>query len=85
MKEIILSVDPSGDLSFIYTDDIDNCALRQELGGELSIRRASHVEPVGHLWDADMTPVGGPSSLGPYNSRAAALAAEVQWLQENVL
>lgn len=79
-----LSVTPDGTLSFIYTDDVDRFALQEELGGELSIRRGSHVEPTDDgRWQADMSPVGGPV-LSPFETRAAALAAEVAWL-ENVL
>ena len=36
------------------------------------------------LWWADMSPVGGPS-LGPYRHRSEALAAEVEWLEDNFL
>ena len=48
--------------------------------GEASIRRASHVEPEGTAWVADMSPVNGPK-LGPYTRRADALDAERRWLE----
>lgn len=35
-----------------------------------------------HQWAADMAPSGGPL-LGPFDSRQSALAAEVEWLQQN--
>jgi hypothetical protein len=46
-----------------------------------SIERASFVEPddVG-IWWADMWPMLGPK-LGPFETRAAALAAEREWLE----
>lgn len=42
--------------------------------------RASHVEPAGNAWTADMAPVGGPV-LGPFPLRSDALAAERNWLR----
>lgn len=86
MAEVELLISPDGrSVRAIYTDDYDFRALGLGLGS-LSISRASHVEPTPDgKWDADMTPVGGPSSLGPFNSRAAALAAEAVWLRENAL
>lgn len=35
-------------------------------------------------WQVDLSLSGGPV-LGPYRSRADALSAEVQWLEEHVL
>lgn len=85
VQAVTLSVAPDGTLSFIYTDDVDRFALQEDLGGELLVRRASMVEPTtASGWEADLSPVGGPV-LGPFINRAAALAAEVAWLQENVL
>ena len=53
--------------------------------GNLSITRASHVEPnsVGQ-WMADLSPVGGPV-LGPFEFRTDAIAAEVDWLRKHWL
>lgn len=80
-----LAIDPSGALRGLYTDTVDWRALGDALGS-LSIHRASHVEPTPEgLWDADMTPSGGPASLGPFPLRQAALDAEVAWLQEHRL
>jgi hypothetical protein len=51
--------------------------------GTVTIARASHVEPnEDGQWFAQM--VGGPV-LGPFAKRSAALAAEVAWLESNVL
>jgi hypothetical protein len=80
-----LTIRDDGTVQALYTDDVD----MRELGlvlGSLGIRRASRVEPTSDgRWDADMTPVGGPASLGPFNSRQAALAAEIAWLEREVL
>jgi len=46
---------------------------------DLATRRASHVEPVGGGWVADMGPVGGPV-LAVCRTRAEALASERAWL-----
>jgi hypothetical protein len=53
--------------------------------GQLTITRASHVEPDNRgLWQADLTPVGGPL-LGPFERRSEALAAERDWLESHWL
>lgn len=72
--ELIIGVE--GSAHSLYDEQIDWTAL-----GQVSIRRASHVEPnVDGSWCADLQPVGGPK-LGPFDKRSAALAAEVAWLQ----
>ncbi len=69
-------ISPDGTARMIYTDDFDAQAI-----GQASITRASHVEPApGGGWTADMGPSGG-AILGPFATRAAALAAEVAWLE----
>jgi hypothetical protein len=64
----------------VYSEEIDLAAL-----GSPVITRASHVEPdpQGRWW-ADLSPVGGPT-LGPFDSRSEALAAERSWLETNWL
>ena len=53
--------------------------------GNLTIRRASHVEPDANgQWLADLSPVAGPT-LGPFATRSEALAAEEAWLVANRL
>jgi hypothetical protein len=53
--------------------------------GRLSITRGSHVEPDSEgRWIADLSPVDGPR-LGPFEHRSQALAAEVDWLNQNWL
>ena len=56
-----LVVDRGGAVRCLYGEAIDLAAL-----GNVSIRRASHVEPdeQGRWW-ADLGPVGGPR-LGPF-------------------
>jgi len=74
-----ISVTPQGDTVFIYNEDFDVSFL-----GCTTIARASHVEPYVGGWSADMSPVGGPVLTG-FTKRSQALAAEVAWLEENVL
>lgn len=63
----------------IYSDD---AAEMLKSVGNVSIARASHVEPAQGGWSADMSPVGGPV-LGPFDRRGAAIDAEIAWLKEN--
>jgi hypothetical protein len=75
-----LLVDPAGDVRCVYGEELD---LRQL--GQVSIRRASTVEPdEGGRWWADLSPVNGPR-LGPFGRRSDALEAEVRWLNEHWL
>lgn len=80
--EHLLVIRPDGTGCAIYDDELAPVLF---LCGRLSIRRASHVEPVitdGCTlgWQADLSPSGGPI-LGPFASRREALAAERLWLQ----
>lgn len=68
----------TGDLQFIYCDRL---APLLEMG-KATVKRASHVEPAGKKWTADMSPVNGPV-LGPFKLRQQALDAERAWLQDN--
>ena len=71
-----------GDTSrFVYRDD--TAAIMSRIGSESETFRASHVEPCGNQWTADMGPVDGPV-LGPFNTRESALKAELSWIQENM-
>jgi hypothetical protein len=76
--ELIVGI--HGNMRCVYSETID---LRQI--GQLTITRASHVEPTpaGH-WTANLEPIGGPV-LGPFSHRTEALAAESQWLSDNWL
>ena len=75
-----LVVDPRGRIRAVYDERIDWRAL-----GRVSITRASHVEPDAEgRWTADLRPVGG-GVLGPFDRRAAALEAELAWLEAHWL
>ena len=77
-SSVNVTVLTNGDLRFIYDDEIASLLSH----GNATIHRASHVEPSGTGWTADMTPVDGPV-LGPFALRHDALTAEVEWLQRN--
>ncbi len=75
-----LLVQPDGTVLSIYQEAIDLSAI-----GHPTIARASHVEPTQEgLWQADLTPVGGPV-LGPFGRRSEALQAELDWLENHWL
>jgi hypothetical protein len=75
-----LLVKPDGSVRTIYDETIDLGVL-----GQLTITRASHVEPDEEgRWEADLTPVGGPV-LGPFERRSEALEAERDWLERHWL
>ena len=70
-----------GTIRCLYGEAIDLTAL-----GEISIRRASRVEPDRDgCWRADLTPArllnGDRAFLGPFKRRADALAAEAAALE----
>jgi len=75
-----LLIDRHGQAFCIYGEAIDLTAL-----GQVSIRRASHVEPDQDAqWWADLSPVAGPV-LGPFPCRTDALQAECEWLETHWL
>ena len=74
-----LRIEPSGQVTCLYGEAIDLAVL-----GEISIRRASHVEPDDDgRWWADLSPVGG-ERLGPFARRSDALRAEVAWIDRQL-
>jgi hypothetical protein len=80
MTLIEVVVVPDGMVKMIFDERYDLRVI-----GCARIARASHVEPTdGGQWTADLSPVGGPT-LGPFDQRREALAAEVRWLQQNWL
>ena len=71
-----------GSVRYVYTEEVDQRALAEALGGALRIERASHVEPnADGTWSAAM--VGGPV-LGPFALRSEALAAEIVYLDRHL-
>jgi hypothetical protein len=77
---IEIVIGPGGDACTIYDERFDVACL-----GEVTIRRASFVEPDARgRWFADLSPVDGPQ-LGPFGKRSAALDAEVAWLRLHVV
>jgi hypothetical protein len=73
-------VQPNGAIRCLYDETIDLSQV-----GQLSIRRASHVEPAaGGQWFADLSPMEGPI-LGPFPRRSEALAAERAWIEDHQL
>jgi len=73
-----ITIATDGTVRTLYTE-----AIQLDNIGTCTIRRASHVEPdqQGH-WYAEM--IDGPR-LGPFPTRSAALAAEVNYLESNIL
>ena len=76
-----LRIAPNGEITFIYSDDLAGLLTL----GQAEVNRASHVEPgpTGG-WFADMSPVAGPKLTG-FTLRSEALAAEVEWLNREVI
>ena len=75
-----IMIQPDGTVRCVYGEQLDLLSL-----GLTDIKRASHVEPLpSGDWLVDLEPVGGPE-MGPFAKRSEALAAELQWLEENWL
>jgi len=75
---MLMVIDPSGHIHCLYGEQIDLSSL-----GEVTIRRASFVEPDRSGWYADLSPVGGPT-IGPLPLRSQALQAEYLWLEQHL-
>ena len=75
-----LVIDTQATVRCLYDEAFDLSPL-----GDVSIRRASHVEPdeSGRRW-ADLAPSGGPK-LGPFAYRSEAIAAEMAWIEAHGL
>lgn len=80
MEKYVLRIE-NGAMTFVYADPLAPLAA---LG---RVVRASRVEPhpTRPGWIADMEPSGGPvlGEFDPYQTRAAALEAEREWLREH--
>lgn len=77
-QEFEIGSDDLGNLIYIYDDSL---SFLQGLGNA-SVKRASHVEPTEDgRWTAEM--VDGPT-LGPFDLRGEALAAEVEFLKSTL-
>ncbi len=74
----LLEIAPDGTLTFLWDDAL---APLMELGSGY-LQRASHIEPQGTEWVADLSPMGGPT-LGAFPLRNDALVAERDWLQRH--
>ena len=75
-----LFIAPGGQVKALYGEEIP----LEELG-ELSIKRASFVEPTPTgQWQVDLSPASGPL-LGPFKYRSQGLEAERQWLIQHYL
>jgi hypothetical protein len=75
---VVVVVTPEGIVRTLYHEEWALAAL-----GLLHIERASHVEPTPEgQWLAQI--IDGPV-LGPFPTRSAALAAEVDWLSRERL
>jgi hypothetical protein len=80
-ERFVIKITTEGKMQFIYNDRLRGLLTH----GKSKVVRASHVEPAPEGgWTADMEPVGGPI-LGPFPLRSEALAAEVAWIEKNVL
>ena len=74
----LLEIAPDGTLTFLWDDSLGSLLHL----GEGSLQRASHIEPQGIEWGADLSPIGGPA-LGTFPLRNDALIAERDWLQQH--
>lgn len=71
-------IEPDGTVTALYDEWLDLQAV-----GSLTLTRASHVDPDSEgQWWARL--IAGPT-LGPFPTRTAALAAEVDWLNRHRL
>lgn len=80
MDSYNVKISANGNMTFIYSDELVD--LLDE--GQVTIRRASYVEPDPRGgWTADMSPLGGPK-IGPCTLRSHALWWEMKWLNNKL-
>jgi len=70
-----IHISTNGEIKYIYTESI-----QLDLG-DVSIQRASHVEPVGTEWEVRMR---DGVDLGKFPLRSLALQAEVNYLDKHL-
>jgi len=78
-----IKINTDGTACLLYMEDIPI----EELGKVDSIKRLFHVEPTqDNRWTATVG-MDTPECvvLGPFEKRSDALAAEVEWIEENIL
>ena len=73
----VVHVDEQGRLSFVHRDELSPLLTL----GTPDVRRASVVNWTAAGWVSNLSPVCGPM-LGPFPTRAGAVAAEVAWLEK---
>ena len=76
--EHTIVVQENGTMQWIWTDELADLVGE----GSAKIERASHVEPIGGQWFADLGPSGGPV-LGGFLIRQDAIDAEIEWIKAN--
>ena len=89
-----LWINEDGSIEHVYDDALAPLFAEEFATGGVRTQRASHVEPFGAGWLADMRPVGGPVLLDTntdnplgrvaFKTRAEALAAERAWLADRM-
>lgn len=75
---MVIRFDTKGTAKTVYNEMLDLETL-----GALSHSRASHVEPDGAGWSADLTPIGGPVLSG-FKKRSEALKAEIEYINKEL-
>lgn len=75
---MIIRFDVEGKAKTVYNE-----MLELETLGNVSHVRASHVEPDGAGWSADMSPIGGPVLTG-FSKRSEALKAEIEYIEKQI-
>ena len=73
-------ITPDGHIVHVYSDELASLFR----GENVATHRASHVEPDGDGWTADMAPSGSNVKLGPFQLRQEALDAETEWLERHM-
>lgn len=75
-----LIFDTTGGVRTIHSDAI--VPILREVGPVKITKHVSHVDPdEGGDWWADMSPIAADVRLGPFKTRAEALAAEAAWIE----
>lgn len=79
-RELVFRITTEGTMQCLWHPELDRGEIDVRSLGPVTLTRASHIEPVNETGEWEVTLTDG-RTLGRFPSHAAAVGAEVQFLQ----